>query len=216
MKKIMFNDRYGLTQAVLEGKKTMTRRIIKGNFENVKAYHANGGWHFIADTDEGDSVELKPQYEIGERVAIAQPYKNDDVLTYNAYNEDGTAREDGFQRHKEMLGSNGYRNKMFVKAEYMPHRIRITGIKVERLQDIGEEDAMREGVFKYDKPPLHHECDMFAPWAPYVRPYKWDSDNLIYRCTARYAFAYLIDKISGGGTWNRNPWVFAYEFELVR
>ena len=74
MKKIMFNDRYGLTQAVLDGKKTMTRRIIKGNFEDVKAYHANGGWHFIADTDEGDSVELKPQYEIGERVAIAQKY----------------------------------------------------------------------------------------------------------------------------------------------
>ena len=155
-------------------------------------------------------------YAVGEEVAIAQPYKNDDVLTYNAYNEDGTAREDGFQRHKEMLGSNGYRNKMFVKAEYMPHRIRITGIKVERLQDVREEDAMREGVFKYDKPPLHHEADMFAPWAPYVRPYKWDSDNLIYRCTARYAFAYLIDKISGGGTWNRNPWVFAYEFELLK
>lgn len=216
MKKIMFNDRYGLTQAVLDEKKTMTRCIIKGNFEDVKAYHANGGWHFIADTDEGDSVELKPQYEIGERVAIAQPYKNDDVLTYNAYNEDGTAREDGFGRHKEMLGSKGYRNKMFVKAEYMPHRIRITNIKVERLQDISEEDAMREGVFKYDKPPLHHEADMFAPWAPYVRPYKWDSDNLIYRCTARYAFAYLFDKISGGGTWQSNPWVFAYEFELLR
>jgi len=216
MKKIMFNDRYGLTQAVLEGKKTMTRCIIKGNFEDVKAYHANGGWHFIADTDEGDSVELKPQYEIVERVAIAQPYKNDDVLTYNAYNEDGTAREDGLQRHKEMLGSKGYRNKMFVKAEYMPHRIRITNIKVERLQDISEEDAMREGVFKYDKPPLHHEADMFAPWAPYVRPYKWDSDNLIYRCTACYAFAYLFDKISGGGTWQSNPWVFAYEFELIK
>ena len=216
MKKIMFNDRYGLTQAVLEGRKTMTRRIIKGDFEDVKVYHANGGWHFIADTDEGDSVELKPQYEIGERVAIAQPYKNDDVLNYNACNEDGTVREDGLQRHKEMLGSKGYRNKMFVKDEYMPHRIRITNIKVERLQDISEEDAMREGVFKYDKPPLHHEYDMFAPWPPYVRPYKWDSNNLIYRCTARYAFAYLIDKISGGGTWNRNPWVFAYEFELLK
>ena len=105
---------------------------------------------------------------------------------------------------------------MFVKAEWMPHRIRITNIKAERLQDISEEDAMREGVFKYDKPPLHHEYDMFAPWPPYVRPYKWDSNNLIYRCTARYAFAYLIDKISGCGTWNRNPWVYAYEFELLK
>lgn len=29
MQKIMFNDKYGLTQAVLEGRKTMTRRTVK-------------------------------------------------------------------------------------------------------------------------------------------------------------------------------------------
>lgn len=33
MKKIMFNDRYGLTQAVLDGRKTMTRRIIPGCYK---------------------------------------------------------------------------------------------------------------------------------------------------------------------------------------
>lgn len=200
MKKIMFNDRYGLTQAVLDGKKTITRRIIKGNFEDVKAYHANGGWHFIADTYEGDSVELKPQYEIGERVAIAQSYKNDDVLTYNAYNEDGTVREDGLQRHKEMLGSNGYRNKMFVKAEYMPHRIRITNIKVERLQDISEEDCLREGIKKMEE----------------GMPYRFDENGKIHlSADLRMLFADLFDRISGKGTWDRNPWIFAYEFELI-
>lgn len=226
MKKIMFNDQYGLTKAVLEGKKTMTRRMVAVPKKLQKATNLqirmskDKACAYCVDCvlpySNQTATRVKMPYAVGEEVAIAQPYKNDDVLTYNAYNEDGTAREDGFQRHKEMLGSNGYRNKMFVKAEYMPHRIRITGIKVERLQDVREEDTMREGVFKYDKPPLHHEADMFAPWAPYVRPYKWDSDNLIYRCTARYAFAYLIDKISGGGTWNRNPWVFAYEFELLK
>lgn len=215
MKKIMFNDRYGLTQAVLEGKKTMTRRIIKGIY--VAVIHLKYEGSFIGKTADGESVILpQPTYKIGEEVAIAQPYKNDDVLSYNAIKEDGTAREDGFHRHKEMLGSNGYRNKMFVRADLMPHRIRIINIKVERLQDISEEDAMREGVFKYDKPPLHHEADMFAPWPPYVRPYKWNIDNLIYRCTARSAFAYLIDKISGRGTWQSNPWVYAYTFELIK
>jgi hypothetical protein len=104
---------------------------------------------------------------------------------------------------------------MFVRADLMPHRIRITNIKVERLQNISGEDAMREGVFRYEKPPLNHEYDMFAPWPPYIRPYKQDIDNMIHKYTARDAFAYLINKISGGGTWNRNPWVFAYEFELV-
>jgi hypothetical protein len=152
--------------------------------------------------------ENQPAYHVGEEVWIAQSYKNlghgpDDWIE-NA--------EGGYQQAHELAG---YTNKMFVRSLYLMRRIRITGIKVERLQDISEEDAMREGVFKYDKPPLNHESDMFAPWPPYVRPYKHDIDNLIYRCTARYAFAYLIDKVCGGGTWNRNPWVFAYEFELV-
>lgn len=208
MKKIMFSERFGLGQAVLAGTKTQTRRIIKGDFEDIKAYHADGDWHFIADTSDGDSVEVKPAYEKGEIVAIAQAYQ---TLLWPAL-----PGIDWKAITHEVTHSKGWSNKMFVKAEYMPYRIRITNIKAERLQDISKEDAMREGVFKYDKPPLHHEADMFAPWAPYVKPYKWDSDNLIYRCTARYAFAYLIDKISGGGTWNRNPWVFAYEFELTR
>ena len=209
MKKIMFSERYGLEQAVLAGMKTTTRRIIKGNFEDVKAYHANGGWHFIADTDEGDSVELKPQYEIGEEVAIAQPYKNDDVLNYNAYNEDGTAREDGLQRHKEMLESKGYRNKMFVKAEYMPHRIRITGIKVERLQDISDGDCLKEGITTITEG--KNEVGNAYGWDPKIDALKRDSFF-----TPRAAFAALIDRISGRGTWQSNPWVYAYTFELIK
>lgn len=180
MKKIMFNDRYGLTGAVLAGTKTMTRRIIK--------------------------CKLRPQYEIGERVAIAQPYKNDDVLTYNAYNEDGTAREDGFQRHKEMLDSKGYRNKMFVKAEYMPHSIRITGIKVERLQDITEQECICEGI-KIKKGNRNGE----RPFGEFTFD-GWDD----YSFTAREAFAALVDRISGRDTWQRNPWVFVYTFELLK
>jgi uncharacterized protein YhfF len=199
----MFNDRYGLTQSVLEGKKTMTRRIIKGNFEDVKAYHANGDWHFIADTDEGDSVELKPQYEIGERVAIAQAYKNDDVLNYNAYNEDGTAREDGLQRHKEILESKGYRNKMFVKADYMPHSIRITNIKVERLQAISDDDCLKEGV---------HVCKDGGYW---LEGPSRQFGGVIFK-TPREAFAALIDKVSGPNTWHNDPMVIAYTFELIK
>ena len=212
MKKIMFNDKYGLTEAVLSGRKTMTRRIIKGDFEDIKAYHANGGWHFIADTKDGDSVEVKPTYEIGEKIAVAQCYE-DAILD--------VGEEEWNKLHKWYCIENlrkraGLHNKMFVRPDLMPHRIRITNIKVERLQDISEEDAMREGIFKYEKPPLHHECDPFAPWPPYVKPYKYDYGNLKYRCTARYAFAYLIDKVSGTGTWNSNPWIFAYTFELIK
>lgn len=204
MKKIMFNDRYGLTQAVLERKKTMTRRIVKGDYVAVIQLKYEGS--FIGKTVEGDSVILPPPtYKIGDVVAITQPYKNDDVLTYNAYNEDGTAREDGFQRHKEMLGSNGYRNKMFVKAEYMPHRIRITGIKVERLQDISDDDCLKEGVI----------CGKFNDFPkPMYFPYTGCHDTEV-TYTPQYAFRTLINRVSGPHTWDGNPWVIAYTFELV-
>ena len=205
MKKIMFNDRYGLTQAVLCGDKTMTRRIINGAY--VAVIHLKYEGSFIGKTADGESVILpQPAYRVGEEVAIAQPYKNDDVLTYNAYNEDGTAREDGLQRHKEMLESKGYRNKMFVKAEYMPHRIRITGIKVERLQDITEQECICEGI-KIKKGNRNGE-----------RPFgEFTFDGLDdYSFTAREAFAALIDRISGKSTWQRNPWVYVYTFELLR
>ena len=220
MKKIMFSERYGLEQAVLAGTKTMTRRIIPdieidwnrrgrvtlpvSGFEHgVLFMDVRSILHDAGICDYSAPAKYQPKYEVGEEVAIAQPYKNDGVLTYNAYNEDGTAREGGLQRHKEMLDSKGYRNKMFVKAEYMPHRIRITGIKVERLQDISEEDCLREGLLAGEQEPK-----MYG--------FRLPKGTVISFMTPREAFAALIDRISGRGTWQRNPWVYAYEFELIK
>ena len=206
MKKIMFSERYGLEQAVLARTKTMTRRIVPIDLYNQTDWKAVAEGDFEAVVDgEGYYHDIRNcgKYHIGEEVAIAQPYKNDDVLTYNAYNEDGTAREDGLQRHKEMLESKGYRNKMFVKAEYMPHRIRITGIKVERLQDISEEDCLREGLLAGEQEPR-----MYG--------FRLPKGTVLSFLTLREAFAALIDRISGRGTWQSNPWVYVYTFELIK
>lgn len=221
MKKIMFNDKYGLTQAVLEGRKTMTRRVIsipdkwKGidvyGFSRVKDESAltllDGDDFIIEDHATGQIAQVLPNYRIGEEVAVAQSYRNIIAAITPSFGSP--------HAYDNLRDKPGWNNKSFVRADLMPHRIRITGIKVERLQDITEEDAMREGVFHYDDPPRYHESDRFAPWPPYVKPYKHDLDNLKYRCTARYAFAYLIDKIVGTGTWKKNPWLFAYSFELI-
>ena len=224
MKKIMFSERFGLEQAVIAGTKTMTRRIIPdieidwnrrgrvtlpvGGFEHgVLFMDVRSILHDAGICDYSAPAKYQPKYEVGEEVAIAQPYKNDDVLTYNAYNEDGTAREDGLQRHKEMLDSKGYRNKMFVKAEYMPHRIRITGIKVERLQDISDEDAMREGI---RQSVVEYGDKKIVQWTYFGEKITTWYDS------PREAFAALIDRISGRGTWQRNPWVYAYTFELIK
>jgi hypothetical protein len=85
----------------------------------------------------------------------------------------------------------------------MPHHIKITDVKVERLQSISDEDILKEGVWQYPKLRAYHvsKATGFAPDVAFL--------------TAREAFAYLIDRISGKGTWESNPWVVAYSFELV-
>lgn len=221
MKKIMFNDRYGLTQAVLDEKKTMTRRIIKGDFEDIKVYNVYGDWFFIAETKDGDSVEIKPAYQIGEEVAVAQSYR---TLIESGYLAD--EREDGWVNEKYIV-SAGFRNKMFVRADLMPHRIRITDIKVEKLQDISIGDCLREGIIYVNwRQYLKQDIDDYSP-QPYKDHELWtlpifeesfldswaeQKQGEFAAKSADTAFAVLIDRISGRGTWQRNPWVFVYGF----
>ena len=197
MRKIMFNDRYGLTQAVIKGRKTMTRRMISGS-PLLPADHIEEARYFadfiqIVANDGETLLEVKSRYKVGEVVAVAQRYQ--DIFDYsNCVNPYAWEDDDK---------PSGWTNKMLTKAELMPHQIRITGIKCERLQDISEEDCMKEGILgdvEYDK---YEVYGLFG-----------NSDDGFD--TPREAFASLIDKVSGRGTWKRNPWVVAYEFELVK
>ena len=215
MKNIMFNDKYGLTDAVLEGRKTQTRRILNPTmlFERLNTYE---GWtkESIADWKESckdrlykaEGEELKEMldyalehslYKVGENVAIAQRYID-------------LADNDEFYRLCGIHGmplecikfEKGCKNKMFVKADLMPNRIRITDIRAERLQDICEDECLAEGIWEAHNIGLKGVTYWYTSLA-----------NSPYR-TAKEAYAALIDKISGKGTWKNNPYVFVYDFEL--
>lgn len=226
MKKIMFDDKRGLTKAVLTGRKTMTRRIIPEKYKTMVDAAAKGVLIVpLACIPDGLSIEEfaeqwskqsgrmrvvpvqdEPQiqyvegkdkimdlsrYHVGEEVAVAQSYK--DALGF-----DGS---EYWQRH-----SAGWDNKMFVKAELMPHHIKIADIRVEKLQDISEDDCLLEGIeWSYGS------RGYYVNYNPVTGSRIWLKGN-----TAREAYADLIDKISGKGTWDRNPWVFAYSFKLVK
>lgn len=99
----------------------------------------------------------------------------------------------------------GWNNKMFVKADLMPHHIKITNISVERLQDISDDDCLSEGIDSSNGFEIGYGID----WV-----YQFQNDNRSY-FTPREAFAALIDKIGKRGDWQRNPWVFVYEFKLI-
>ena len=191
MKKIMFNDRYGLTKAVLEGRKTMTRRAVPILLQ-CRAFEKY--------QDEGERREYaisKAQYKPGEVVAVAQAYRDainplDWVNTLIYKNEPG------------------WTNKMFVGADLMPHQIFINAVRVERLQDISDEDCLREGIREVS--PLRSLICLNASTYQIDGP---GCENIHYT-SPRGAFAALIDKVSGKGTWASNPWVYVYEFELVK
>lgn len=215
MKKIMFNDKFGLTQAVLDGRKTMTRRIIKcprtfrGEWVagfNIHRRHSDKkivDWPCMYDADERefDMGEILPKYKLGEVVAIAQSYKDVDRFHRKGKNADYLEYLDSILPELKLYP--GWGNKMFVKADLMPHHIKITGIKVERLQDISDEDCLKEGI-------IH--VSTFLGQKIYHTPHV----NGFYLSTnvAQEAFAYLIDKVSGKGTWEENPFVWVYEFKL--
>ena len=92
-------------------------------------------------------------------------------------------------------------------AVLMPHQIRITGIKCEQLQSISHDDCFREGILE-----SWYESTDTTTYG-FVDEKK---GTAVEFDTPRKAFAALIDKVSGRGTWDRNPWVVVYEFELVK
>lgn len=202
----MFNDKYGFTQAVLEGRKTQTRHIAyTGNATNIDCgicvEQKNFGMTVLF---HGIDEIAKSRYKIGEEVAFAQSYKD---IHAEILREVGD-----WDLKNEFLLSKGYTNKMFVKADKMPHRIRITDIRAEQLQDISEDDCLAEGIKEiYDT--NGDDPDEFYGYA--FLPYASPCTAHCY-CGAQEAYAALVDKLYGKGTWKNNPYVFVYEFELIK
>lgn len=233
MKKIMFSDKFGLTAAVLNREKTMTRRVIKGDY--VEVGHSEQEGVFIGKTASGDSVILpRPAYNVGEEVAIAQAYGSFlEIYPKPQKKFDGYSNNMHWDDHLCMFAQNspGYKNKMFVRADLMPHRIKITSTKLERLQDISDEDCYKEGIVHFEwRQYLKQDDDDFGPqqynerdlWSvPLFRESICDdwgesSPEEFAADSAKTAFAVLIFKMMSQKVWNRNPWVYAYEFELVK
>lgn len=204
----MFNDRFGLTDAVLKGCKTMTRRIARFNETERPCQKAHNKCLYCEHYDRENGCKWLLDYslyKVGEVVAVAQSYKDlgytKEWVEQHISPNPNANWNDPFEKKYP-----GWSNKMFVPAELnKAHQIRITDIKVERLQDISEEDCLKEGLIKKPHPFVRE-----AGWV-YCMPN--DSMNYVY---PTQCFADLIDKVSGKGNWERNPYVFAYTFELLK
>lgn len=214
MQKIMFNEPYGLQQAVFDRLKPMTRR--EPYFGEISKPNS---WFYAEGKDkgrlalcDGERVVKKSRYRVGEIVAVAQCYEKVHDYYFDFEDDDAPLLE-----IMQYYGTKGWKNKMFVKPDYMPHQIRITGIKVERLQDISNEDCLNEGVYKDE------DGGRRIIGYPFGIPYRYTffgaknkEGKQLHWTTPYEAFAALIDKVSGKGIWKKNPFCFCYEFEIVK
>ena len=214
MKKIMFSDKFLLTKAVLDGRKTQTRSLLtltlhkkadKGNglieVYPSKVFFEDDKWKFVYD----DYVfllpkENYPKYKVGEVVAVAQ-------RMCDVYAEWDMAHlgKDTKALMEKFGGSPCFNNKMFVKASEMPHQIRMTNVRVEKLQDISDDDCLKEGL-EWDAKAQSY----YAGYSMETGKKNWLGN------TPCEAFAHLINKVSRKDVWQENPYVFVYDFELVK
>ena len=203
----MFNDKFLLTQTVRDGRKTQTRRVITYpktfHGKDVCGYYVcrratDGAITEVCMYDENESFidegQILPKYKVGEVVAVAQSYIDCGNLPDYELDEDG---------YPIMPKRSGFFNKMFVRADLMPYQIRITDVRVERLQDISDGDCLKEGIEEF---PTKSTLSGKA--------YTFNGINESYK-TPQEAFAYLINKVNRKDVWKENPYVFVYDFELL-
>ena len=185
-----------LTQLVKKKKKDMTRRLT---------------------TD-------RRQYEVGEKVALAEAYG----FIWRELNAIPDKQIAYMRRLRSVLNVEhpsiipAWENKLFVRPELMRYQIEITGKRTEHLQDISDEDILREGVF-------HGMCSSRNIETGETGDYTWldikrkKLPNGHYHVNIKHnihsnireCFIEMINHICGKGTWEQNPEVYVYTFKLI-
>lgn len=209
-----------MVRALLDGRKTQTRRVVKSQpperTQDVFTFHhPDPRTHFWA-FDGGslmDWAQPCPYGEIGDRLYVREtwqhsnhplgPYDADCIVFYRADYLDDPHGPDG-----EKSPEGKYRD--WRPSIHMPRAasritLEVTGVRVERLQDISEADAIEEGLVHDDEIPYN------GPWFVAHDLYQGFSDP-------RDAYRSLWDELNAerGYGWDINPWVWVVEFAVVR
>jgi hypothetical protein len=193
-----------MVKAILEGRKTVTRRIVDIDPELAK--HVTK-WGYSIFTAEGCiSARTKQPTTHGHRYGekwIKMKYgKPGDILwvreTWSKIHYEGVDEKPTYIFKTDDVGAVKH---IWKPSIHMPRvacrlRLEIQSVRVERLHDITEEDAVREGVEW-----------MRTGWKDYLKDGVWFD--------AKSSFNSLWQSINGAESWNTNPWVWRIEFKKV-
>jgi hypothetical protein len=228
-----------MVRAILEGRKTVTRRVLEplGAVDIVPFIGADNqptgefGWcpHPCLITEH-----IRPRYRIGDRLYVREAWRApaglddrsgkqiaDECLAagYRApwcpikYEADGALNSaEDWREFGSTLGeavAGRYRHARFMPRWASRLTLEVTAVRVERLQDISEPQARAEGIHDIGIPA--DEC------GPNRVGYSaWDGPaGPTLKVTPVEAFRELWESINGAGRWADNPWVWVVEFRRV-
>lgn len=192
-----------MVKAILDGTKTMTRRVVKLPSWSTKDFNDFGfydGYFCVIADNTGCEVELESPYgKVGDELWVRETFfKNGDKYIFLA---DGTCCEQFEQCECSEVGKPKWKPSIFMPREASRITLEITNIRVEKLQAITNEDAKAEGasdVLTMKDFALLKDLDWIIP-----RPF------LEYQ----FGFLALWCKINGVKSWTDNPYVWVVEFK---
>lgn len=218
-----------LTAATIAGGKVETRRKINlpgfGLAPGRKKAMGERIFQFmkgdqLVKIDEQDLIRKVARYKKGSYVYLKEPsYEDPRMGGERVYKYDLSITD-------ERRGQKIWDNKLFMKKDLARHWIFITGVHIEKLQQITRDGVIREGVTHYRNGQtkwgnyqltrkvrkMAREGDVKAQMCvEKVAPY----DFLTGKGACFKAFASLIDMINGRGTWDSDPWVFVYSYRYT-
>lgn len=200
MKPILFSTQ--MVQSILEGRKTMTRRIIKpqpkliessGRWYWEKALDVNGSPLVDASRNWWEYYGTSPYGKVGEVLWVRETWVHTGAyFIYKAGNKwsDEWLNDDYVPTGEKIK----WKPSIFMPKEACRIFLEITDIRVERLQEISEEDAIKEGISK-------------------CRP--TNSKKGMYHTAPIGLFKELWQSINGKESWDSNPFVWVIEFKRI-
>ena len=178
-----------MVQAILAGRKTQTRRVMKVKCDDVTAMH-HEPWPFNWSTDGNDTIKMLPCPfgEIGDRLWVKetfQPVQLASEVTQWRY------------RATDKKGLANWKPSIFMPRKASRIALEITDVRVERLQSISDADAIAEGVT--------------------IKPDASIAEIVAKGETTAAQFEYyaLWCAINGQKSWDANPWVWVVAFKKV-